>query len=665
MTKNLPQPVSPLVKTLDSQPLDTAAPPRSFMPSRSKIRLPRRLIWVFLGAAAVLALFAGVAIVLPGRKIMTSVRKLEASGRAVVPHLQNQDLAATKDQLNVVKSDLASLRRDFGGLSWLQIVPLARNYYLDGTASLAAAQELISAGELGIEAIAPYADLLGLKGLEGGGDGGKTAQDRINFIVNTIDKLQPKLSEIGGKLAAAQQDLARIDPLRYPQKIGQIEVRSQLTSGLNLVDQVATLVNDARPLLQSAPYILGIESPRKYLVLFQNDAEIRATGGFLTGYAIIEVNKGKINTVLSDDIYKLDEKFTKRIPAPEPIKKHHPNVPYWYLRDQNLSPDFKASMETFMPNYALTGSPKVDGVIAVDTQMLVELLKVTGRIGVPGYGNFSADEDPRCNCPQVFYELQLLAGGEESVVWDSVSGKIIKAPANYGNRKAFLGPLMYSVLANTLAQPKSKVPQLVDSVFRAIAAKHVLLYFFDDTAQSGVESFNLAGRVRDSQADYLMVVDTNFSGAKTNIWVTYKADQKIEVSGDGSVIKTLALTYSNPQTTAVKITEARNLNGLFRDWHRVYVPQGSELIEATGYETGQAVSSDLGKTVFEGFFTLAPGNTKPIVIKYKLPTKLKSPYKLLIQKQGGSKIFPYTISVNGKSKPEVLLDSDKDLSYPY
>jgi hypothetical protein len=264
-----------------------------------------------------------------------------------------------------------------------------------------------------------------------------------------------------------------------------------------------------------------------------------------------------------------------------------------------------------------------------------------------------------------FYELQLLAGGEEPVVWDSVSGKIVKAPSNYGNRKAFLGPMMYSVLANVMAQPKNKVPELVNTMFTAIQAKHVLAYFTDSKVQLAVESFNLAGRVRETNKDYLMIVDTNFSGAKTNIWVTYKADVKVDISSDGTVTNTLNLTYSNPQSKAVKITQARNLNGLFRDWLRVYVPKGSELLEAKGFESGQATGEDLGKTVFEGFFTLAPGNTRQITLKYKLPNKIKSPYAMLIQKQGGTKVFPFNFTINGKAKPETLLNADTNIEYTY
>ena len=224
---------------------------------------------------------------------------------------------------------------------------------------------------------------------------------------------------------------------------------------------------------------------------------------------------------------------------------------------------------------------------------------------------------------------------------------------------------MYSLLANVMAQPKAKIPTLVDTILKSVQGKHILLYFVDQDVQKAVESFNLAGRVRATPNDYLYVVDTNFSGGKTNIWVKNKVDQVIEVAADGTVTKTVTLTYNNPQDSSVQIATGRRLNGLFRDWLRVYVPKGSQLIEAKGFETGQAVSEDLDRTVFEGFFTLAPLNVRTITFKYKLPFKIKSPYKILMQKQGGTKEFPYTIKINGKSHPEFFLGGDTDLSLPY
>lgn len=649
-------------------PLETSMP-ASRKPNKA-LKVIKIASLVIIGLAIVLGLAAfGVysAIAGPAKSIQVRVNNLQQLGGEAKNLTKSQDLGAMKTLLEKVQGEIDGIKLDVGKLKWTASLPVAKNYYADVQELLGAATDMVDAGKIAIAGIAPYADVIGLKGLATTGDGAKTAQDRINFIVETLDKLKPQLAQIGAKLSDAKTKVNRIDVSRYPEEYKGMPIRQQLAKGIGLLDQVSDLVNDAKPMLEATPYMLGKDKPRKYLLLFQNDAELRATGGFLTGYAVVSVDRGKISTIQSGDIYNLDEKFPKKIPAPEPIKKYHPNVPYWYLRDQNLSPDFSVSMKTFMANYDLTGSPKVDGVIAVDTKVLVDLLKVTGRIGVPGYGNFNAENDPRCNCPVAFYELQMLAGAEEPVVWDSVSGKIVKAPANYGNRKQFLGPVMYSILANVMAQPKAKIPDLFNTAINSISGKHILMYFFDPKIQSAIESFNMAGRVREAATDqdYLMVVDTNFSGGKTNIWVRYEASQNIEIATDGTVTKTLTLNYTNPQEGSVKIESGRRLNGLFRDWLRVYVPKGSVLIEAKGFETGQATGEDLGKTVFEGFFTLTPLNVKTITLKYKLPFKVKSTYNLMVQKQGGTKDFIYKTKINGKNSPEFVLKADVENAFVF
>lgn len=613
----------------------------------------------------VLAAFTYFAVYLPGKSLIASVRQLQATGMQVSTYLKAQDLPGAQQQLVKVGTDLQTVETNMNKFSWAKALPVANNYYADGKHGINAAKEILAAGNVTIDAIAPYADVLGFKGLATTGDGAKTAQDRINFIVNTLDKIKPQLTSIGSHLDVARKEMDQIDPKRYPEKYKDQPVRSQLTQAISLLDQASSVVTDAKPFLESLPYMLGVSSPRKYLVIFQNDAELRPTGGFMTAYAVLSVDKGKISIVQSDDIYALDAKFTKKIAAPDPIKKYLPNVPYWYLRDQNLSPDFKASMDTFFPNYQLTGSPNVDGIIAMDTQVLVDLLKVTGPIGVSGFGTYSAANDPRCNCPQVFYELENFADVEGPVIWDTVSGQIIVKPQNYGTRKSFIGPMMYSILTNVMAQPKSRMGTLFTTMMDLINQKHVQLYFTDSATQKSVETFNLAGRVVSTDNDYLMVVDTNFAGAKTNAWVSYSAVQKIDVSGDGSVTKTLTLTYKNPQQYFQDARTKLKLNGVFRDWLRVYVPKGSKLVEAKGFELGQTTSEDLGKTVFEGFFTLTPLNVKTISLKYTIPMKMSSPYQLLLQKQAGAKDFSYQTSINGKSQPEIILNGDKQLHFTY
>ncbi len=641
--------------------LDNSSLPESKSPRGVKILLS--VLTGFLGLVVLVGIFVYLFVVGPAGVVLASVKKLQSSAGQVSVYLKNQDLGGMKNQLGVVKSDLDSVGANLEKMKWLGNLPYVKNYYADGVHGLNAAGEVLAAGNLAITGITPYADIIGLKNMSAAADGTKTAQDRINFILNTLEKLQPQLAQIGTHLENAKNEVADIDPSRYPETFQGQPVRSELEKGKILLDEAAVLTNEARPLLEAAPYMLGMDAPRRYLVIFQNDAELRPTGGFMTAYAVIQVNKGKISTLESGDMYSLDKRFTKKITAPSPILKYLPKVPYWNLRDMNLSPDFKVSMDTFYPNYLTTGAYKVDGIISMDTQVLVSALSITGQIGVPGYGNFSANIDPTCNCPQAFYALELYADVEGPVVWDSVSGRIIAAPANYGQRKSFIGPMMYSILQNVMAQPKSKMANLFNTALTLISQKHIQFYYTDPKAQNAVEAFNMAGRIRPSDGDYLLVVDTNFAGAKTNTWVKYDADLKVN-AGPGGTTNTLTLVYQNPQSYFVDPKTNLKLNGVFRDWLRVYLPKGSKLVSADGFETGQNVSDDLGKTVIEGFFTLTPKNNRTITLKYSTPVK-SSPYHLLLQKQGGSKNFSYRLTVNNQKQPEIILDGDKDILVSY
>jgi hypothetical protein len=299
----------------------------------------------------------------------------------------------------------------------------------------------------------------------------------------------------------------------------------------------------------------------------------------------------------------------------------------------------------------------IDGVIAVDTQVVVNILKAIGQIGVFGFGNFSAENDPRCNCPNVVYELESFADVEGAIVWsENEPGKIVFAPPNYENRKKIVGPLMNSVLANALGQPKDKIPALAEAAWKTVTEKHVLMYVYDEKAQTGIEAFGLGGRIVSADGDYLHINDANLGGRKSNLYVTQEVNQEINIGSDGSIVKTLTVTYKNPAPYDGW------LNSVLPNWTRVYVPQGSELIDSEGFDEDAVVSEDLDKTVFAGSFSLRPEGVQKIVLTYKLPFKVEDKYELLIQKQPGTDAPLHTIKV-GKQLEELFLRSDKNFTF--
>lgn len=320
----------------------------------------------------------------------------------------------------------------------------------------------------------------------------------------------------------------------------------------------------------------------------------------------------------------------------------------------NLSPDFKVSMETFLENYKKVAPANINGVIALDTKVLVDILKVLGPIGVADWGKFSAENDKRCDCPQVFYELERYA--------DKPVGELKV------ERKAVLGPLMHSILLNVMQSPRKKWPEFFNVAFGNIQEKHLLFYFFDEKIQQAMEAINAAGRIKEYQGDYLHINDCNFAGAKSNMYIRENVEQKIEIANNGEITKTVTIDYKNPQPGSDCNLERGELclNGLYRDWIRLYVPKDSQLVEASGSEVEVKTYEDLGKTVFEAFYgdksPLRPLGKAQLVFKYKLPFKAEKdkPYPLLIQKQPGTYGYEYTVKLGGKSE-SFELKTDKEV----
>lgn len=590
---------------------------------------------------------------------------LKSVAETLVQSAKEQDLNKLETGVINTQKALKNLSSTYKLISWEKIFPYVGGYIADGEHTISAGGYALSAGSDVLKVIAPYSDLLGFKGsventnVLGASTSAQTTQDRIDFIVKTIPDLVPQIDDISGKMTLVQKELSQINPDRYPEKYKNIEVRSQLKTIIEYVDEASKFLANGKPFLESAPYLLGTDSPRTYLVLFQNDKELRPTGGFMTAYAIMKVDNAKISTVMSSDIYSLDAVYKPSIKAPEPIINYIKG-PYvlsqnWRLRDMNWSPDFATAMELVVPAAEKAGVTNIDGVIAVDTQLLVNLLDVIGNIGVSGYGNFSTAIEPKCNCPQVIYELESFADVEGPIIWDPITGKIIQRPANSDNRKKIIGPLMNSILANALGQPKEKMSALIGAIFKSMTEKHVLLYMLDETSQKAVSNFGLGGTIDQSYgADYLHINDANLGGRKSNMYATESVEQDIQIGSDGTATKTVTITYQNPEK------QDGWLNSVLPTWVRVYVPKGSELISEDGLETTASPYEDLGKTVFAGYFQLRPEGVSKVTFKYKLPFKVAKEYKLLIQKQPGTDGFLYTVNL-GKHSEEFKLLTDKEL----
>lgn len=608
---------------------------------------------IILTGAAILALLLIVSIIvaIPAQKTYFSALKTYKQAKTAWEAVKKQNVELAGKEIVTTQKDLEETQESLKGLSFLRFIPLINAYYNDAEHLTNAGKHGLTAASILIDAVKPYADVLGLKG--GGSFVMGSAEQRIQTAILTMGKITPRIDDIAKSMVLVKQEIDAVDPNHYPSFFGGEKIKKQLIQLREATDQSVTLVQDARPLIKVLPSLLGESKERKYLVLFQNDKEIRPTGGFMTAYAVFRIDKGIIHVDKSDDIYSLDNAISGKPKAPDVLVKYLPRTTALNIRDSNLSPDFVESMKTFNSLYEkASGKTTVDGIIALDTNVLVNTIKILDdKIEAAGI-TFTTKNDKRCDCPQVIYELE-----------DNITRPVAEERTG---RKDLLGVLLFSIMERALqSSPKLYWGPLFQDALSEVNQKHLLFYLFNKDAQSGIEGLNAAGRIKTFEGDYVHINEANFGGAKSNLFTQEAVNQNIEVAGDGTVTKTITIAYKNPHPPSDCNLERGGLclNAELRDWVRIYVPKGSSLIDSKGSEVKVITTEDLGKTVFEGFLTVKPLGAATYTVKYRLPFTLTagSPLPLLIQKQPGTYNIPYDIIFFGKTVQKFALTTDKEI----
>lgn len=572
-------------------------------------------------------------------EIKKEAEKVISSGKNIKSIFSKNDIDLLQKKILIFYDEYKNFEKKAKSIYWLSFVP----YVADFRNGVEAGDYLIKAGIEAVNAIEPYADLIGFKKGQSSFVE-KSAEERLQTAVLTLDKLTEKVDPIAKDIDLAKEKILKINLNRYPKKIGKLEIRGKLEIIINQFLGLSSLFVDAKPLIKNIPEILGKDKEKTYLILYQNDKERRATGGFLTFYAVFKIKDGKMTISQSDDIYSLDNSISSHPKAPREIITYHKGVYTFNLRDSNLSPDFKESVKLFESLYEKSNlRVNYDGIIAMDSKILVDMLKIFGDLNVSGV-NFSANIDSRCDCPQVIYTL-----------FD-----IVDRPVGYikENRKGILGDLMLTLFQTAIRSSPSRYwGQLTETMLQNLQEKHILLYFVDENIQKAVEQVNFAGRIQNYKDDYLHINNVNFAGAKSNMFV--KENINLEINDKN---RKLTIEFKNPYPHSDCNLERGGLclNATLRNWMRIYVPKGSKLVSFKGSQKKVSVYDELDKTVFEGFLEVPTQGKALVTIEYVIPKdKINS---LLIQKQPGVVDQYWMIKNNNKKVFSDYLKTDKEIN---
>ncbi len=439
-------------------------------------------------------------------------------------------------------------------------------------------------------------------------------------IVREFLKALPTLVGVNANVTLALSSIKSIDDgaLMTPLKMIKGELLDKGTA-------LARLFTLAGPLIEAGPQIAGFSGERTYLLLLQNNTEVRATGGFIGTYGILKVKDGEISYVRTDNVYNLDDRAPSslKVKPPRPFLEYFPpKERWWYLRDSNWSPDFSDVADTAQWFYAHEGGKEhLDGVIAFTPDVIASLLTIVGPIDVSGV---------RFTSENFVDELQY-----------QVEKGIDRAGITERNRKEIVGTIMRSILDRAYAIKTDRLKNLSDLFRRQLDEKHILLYFNDPSLQDVARMFGWSGEIRSAVGDYLMVIDSNMGSLKTDSVMKKSIRYSLTENKDSSLIARLEMTYQNNGRYSWKTTD-------YKDYVRAYAPDGSTLLRAEGAMTRNGTpntgaldtTAEHGTVSFGSFIQVPIGKTRTLVLEYELPKRIKEQvaaglYTLAIQKQSG------------------------------
>ena len=597
------------------------------------------------------AMFASVALVVmgifQGAKIVASTiqERSVVLGAATdaVDHLKSaqslvsqRDLTGSMQELLLAEQGFTEAQQDIHGIGGLLNGLIQLNQSGRSATALLDAGQNISRTAQQLDAF--YVLASGVKVTASG----VVTQDSFS---NTVQSAVNYLNAAHLNMQAASADLENVDAASLP-----AQYRDQFIQYRSKLPQLAAATGDAAGAIGMLGQLVG-PGPKTLLVLFENNNELRADGGFIGTYGFFRFNDGQIVSQKISSIYDLDGQLGAKVPPPGPF---YAATDRWGIRDSNWFADFSQSARKASGFYEQVGHETPDAVIAMTPDIFVDLLKATGPIDFPKYN------------------VTLSADNFRDVVQANTSDETSATPKQM---LSDFEPLLLQRVADLSGQSGTA---LLGAVLQNLAAKNILVYSSDPALESQLEQYNWAGTVAATSRDYLMVNNSNIGGEKTDLSVSQSATLDSKVQPDGSIVNTLTYTRTRGQDLAD--------GSINIDYVRFLVPQGSTLLSSAGFSsrpyhkadgsaypwdaqssfsvdpdlaqidatatvdraTGTVTQVEAGKTEFANWMEVGAGQSATATLTYRLPFKVTDAdtYSLTVQKQPGNNPIDFSYNFN-------------------
>jgi|GEM_PF-993015 len=399
--------------------------------------------------------------------------------------------------------------------------------------------------------------------------------DRVIIIYGVLDDFPQKVfgNELYSVSAISDELALQLDALSKEMSffVAEIDALNELDKQLvykyfplKESKELRSILNFSKGISEHLDELLGSERIQTYLVLFQNNMELRPTGGFIGSFALLTFDSGRSTDINIQDVYSADGQLKGHVEPPVAIKNYLGEAG-WYLRDANWSPDFLDSAQKIEWFLDKEIDQKVDGVIAIDLEVVKQLLRETGPITLNDYGKTVNYEN--------VYEVT-----QSEVENDFFPGSTKKS--------SFLTALSKELITRLTSDSKINNVSLAKVFYKGLEEKHIQLYFHNSLVQKHITEIGYDGGVSVESCtgncfyDFVSYADANVGVNKANYFINRSADLNIFFDGE-RVTNVLRITIKNNANPLL------GEKGKYKSYFRAISLPGSRFNDSKIFEYGQ------------------------------------------------------------------------------
>jgi hypothetical protein len=458
--------------------------------------------------------------------------------------------------------------------------------------------------------------------------------------LQSIEEYSYLTSDGAYKLDLANEVIESVTPEYFPNFTQNYIL--ELKTGVN---QITETVNTVNSVIGFVPDILGNTERKRFLLLLQNEGEIRSTGGWLSSYAIVGLEGGQIRELFVDDIYNAEGSLkvqNKRFTPPNSLVNALEITDYSFSL-VNWDPDlYNVLLESESFVSALGKGNDLDGLITIDIAFIQKLLDHWGGIEVPG-------------------ESELITS-------ENIYSKIFEMHEEFtpgSNRKAtFLANLANETVTKLLSSTFSEYQDVVSVFEESLNEKHLQAVFKNSNATRFFDNNNWDGRLDSKYISAPISVDWNWGGNKANLYI--RRDHSLNID-----IEDTQITYTYEINVVNESTSNTYPEGDYINYSRIYLPSGAQILNIEGIEDNEYnIYNEGGFKVVGGWFNTPSGGSNSLTLRYRVSkSDLGVYFPLVIQndnvffdlnifKQAGTKKESYVLNINYPETWNIIESND-------